>query len=129
MSKIIRNLEAGNYSGIRSAVAGAIKQGSLSKRELRRIIQIIKCSQWGNDYLSHASVFNIIDDETAWSKEYLDRMATAVISGDFSEVLLEHMVDVSHKVNARKRTTRTIVLVVGGVGVIIVALLVAKAIQ
>ena len=122
MNKIIKKIHMGDLTHIRSDIAIDIKNGKMGKRQLQKIILKLKNDEVGRELFVNNIVFQINNDKSMWTDDYLRNIGEAISCGDLSEELLYHMLDVSRYVNRAYRY-------VGFVCIIVIMLLVVVVIN
>lgn len=100
--KIVQLINSGDYSGARAQIAIAIRSNSISKLQLKKILEMLSKSSKAAKYISSKTIFDIDNNEDNWNEEYILRLSSAIVSGDMSEEILYHTLKVCKYVRKQK---------------------------
>lgn len=120
--KIVQLINRGDYSGARAQIAIGIRSNSISRSQLKNILQMLNKSSRMAKYVSSKAIFDIDNNEANWNEEYILRLTSAIVSGDMSEELLYHTLKVCKYARKQK-----VVSVAWKVAIVVVVLIVVFA--
>lgn len=100
--KIVQLINSGDYSGARAQIAIAIRSNSITKLQLKKILEMLSKSSKAAKYISSKTIFDIDNNEDNWNEEYILRLSSAIVSGDMSEEILYHTLKVCKYVRKQK---------------------------